>query len=804
MANRQPYVIFTCAVALATLLGGAGPGLLALILGCLSGSILSENPILPLKLLPTSAGDFANLFAFIFPGSLIWGSVIWLRRAAERGQAQAAALAEANRRLEVLYSVTEMFAGATTLAGAAPAMLKRFCEATGSDVASLWVVTPGSDELRCLASVPCSDSLADQFRPFIARTQSTQLRRGVGLPGEVWQTRGAVWKTQLSENDNFIRATDARESGLRSGFALPILVGTEVLGVVEMFSEKVTPQNKGLLELLSDICARIGHFAARAAALEEKSQRLSASLIVGRAGTFRWNVRTNEVDADLPLINLFGLSPGSKPVPVSAFRDVVHPDDLEVFDQTLLKTTQDGVDFNLEYRIVWPDKSIRWISARSSIVRDGPGAGNFAMGACVDITERRKLELQLQDQRDVLTSVINGADLTQILDRLTQVVESRAEFPSIATIHLLDSSGEYLYPVAVRSAPTGWTALISQLRIGPDVGSCGSAAYAKKPVLIENTQTDPRYSPLRREAAQFNLAASWSVPILSAENKTLGTFAVYCSTPRLPTAQEVHYVEILAKTAAIAIERRAAESKLAAAHMHLEEQVHERTASLRAALAEREAFCYSLSHDLRAPLRAMHGYAEAVVEDFSDTLPAAARDHVEKIRRASNRMDKLIQDVLAVAAISEIKPICSPLDLQTLIPDVVAQFPDLAGRVSFTGSFPKVHAHEGLLTQALCKILDNTLKFASPDRPLQVDISAGRLDENIRVSIRDNGIGVSEKYSHRLFQLFGRIHPDSKFDGPGIGLVIAKAAIENMHGTIGFFSEWNEGCTFWFELPASE
>jgi signal transduction histidine kinase/PAS domain-containing protein len=804
LANRQPFVIFTCAVALATVLGGVGPGLFALVLASLGGLILSREEILPLRVLPSSTGDLANLFAFVFPALMIWAAILWLRKVAEARHDDAVALGQAKHRLEILYSVTEMFAGANTLEDAAPDILKRFCAATGSEVASLWTVTPGTDKLLCLACVPCSESSAHQFRPFIESTRSTPLLCGLGLPGRAWEAAKPICSADLLQDAWFIRAQAAREAGLRSGFALPILYQSEVIGVVEMFSREIFQPNHELLDLLGDICARIGIFAARSAAFQEKSQRLSASLIVGRAGTFRWNVKTNEVDADLPLLNVFGLSSQSAPLPVSSFRDVVHPEDLELFDATLLKTKAEGVDFNLEYRILRPDKSTRWISARSSVIHNATGVGDFAIGACFDITERRKLELQLQDQRDILAKVIEGADLPHILESLTSTVEIRSEFKSIATIHLLDSSRKYLYPAAVGSAPPEWIALISKVSIGPEVGSCGSAAYSKQTVLVENTQTDPRFATVRREAEKFNLAASWSFPILSAENQTLGTLAVYSPVPRLPTDQELHYLEILAKTAAIAIERRSSEAKLAADHMQLEEQVLERTGLLRTALAEREAFCYSLSHDLRAPLRAMQGYAGAVIDDFSSSLPPKGLEYLQKINRASVRMDRLIQDVLAVATLSEIKAACPSVDLNIFVPDVIAQYSaELSEKIALKGPLPKVLAHEGLLTQALCKILDNALKFASPARPLAIEISSVQVGEKVRILIRDNGIGIDEKYQHRLFKLFGRIHPDSHFDGSGIGLVIAKTAVEKMHGSIGFLTAQTEGCTFWLELPAS-
>lgn len=320
----------------------------------------------------------------------------------------------------------------------------------------------------------------------------------------------------------------------------------------------------GSSQIVRDISARkneenelLGHTYE----ILQRNTRLSDALIAGGGGTFRWNINTDEFEWDESLARLLGRS-SAEVETLSDFFNALHPDDYVKVQSACALCLADGIDFNLEFRVVWPDQSIRWLSARGKTIFDQTSRPCSVAGVCVDVTERRRYEGQLQDQRDVLRGIVAGAPLEDVLESLTLAVERRAERPVIATILLMNKDGDQLIPTAGHRIPAGWSRLIEDIKIGPNVGSCGSAAYQGERVIVSDIQSDPRWEPLKDEAAAFGLGACWSSPIFSASGDVLGTFAVYHPRPAVPSEWELHLVDVLTGTAAIAIERRNAEDAL--------------------------------------------------------------------------------------------------------------------------------------------------------------------------------------------------------------------------------------------------
>jgi PAS domain S-box-containing protein len=185
-------------------------------------------------------------------------------------------------------------------------------------------------------------------------------------------------------------------------------------------------------------------------------------------------------------------------------------------------------------------------------VRGGVFAG-------VDITERKNHEALLEGQKRALERMVQGAPLPEILESLCEILEGQFEDGRIATILLLSDDGTYLIPVAGRSAPAGWTRVIQQVPVSPSVGSCGTAAFRRSPVIASDIASDPLWASYREAALGHGFRACWSTPILCSRGEVLGTFAVYYRTPNAPGPGDTGLVEILTRTASIAIERRKAE-----------------------------------------------------------------------------------------------------------------------------------------------------------------------------------------------------------------------------------------------------
>jgi signal transduction histidine kinase len=232
----------------------------------------------------------------------------------------------------------------------------------------------------------------------------------------------------------------------------------------------------------------------------------------------------------------------------------------------------------------------------------------------------------------------------------------------------------------------------------------------------------------------------------------------------------------------------------------LEVQVAERTAKLAATVNELESFSYSVSHDMRGPLRAIVGYAEILAE----RLPAddqESRQYLDRMMRASKRMDLLILDILNYSRVAKSEMQIEPVDLDGLIRDVAAEYPQFAGTdleiVPLLGS---VLGHKAALGQVLSNLLGNAIKFVPPGRAPRVRIWSEVHGDRRRVFVQDNGIGIRPQDLPRLFRIFERVGDQSLYAGTGVGLSIVKKALEKMNGTVGVDSTPGEGSVFWFEL----
>jgi signal transduction histidine kinase len=238
----------------------------------------------------------------------------------------------------------------------------------------------------------------------------------------------------------------------------------------------------------------------------------------------------------------------------------------------------------------------------------------------------------------------------------------------------------------------------------------------------------------------------------------------------------------------------------------LESRVAERTAELQRVVEEMEAFSYSVSHDLRSPLRSLAGYAEALREDYAAALPPGAREYCEKIIRAARRMDNLTQDVLAYTRVARCDLEITSVDLDSLLSEVIEQYPGLIGSgVTLQVQRPLgcVRGHIPSLIQCFSNLLGNAVKFVPEDRIPRIEVWASVTEHRRRVFVKDNGAGIDTADQERIFRMFERA-ASKGVPGTGIGLAIVRKAVERMGGRVGVTSRLGEGATFWIELEEAE
>lgn len=266
--------------------------------------------------------------------------------------------------------------------------------------------------------------------------------------------------------------------------------------------------------------------------------------------------------------------------------------------------------------------------------------------------------------------------------------------------------------------------------------------------------------------------------------------------------------------------RRRVEAELHTAHEQLqanaerlEHTVAERTAQLRASVGDLEAFAYSLAHDLRAPVRAIHGFTQLVLEMPAGEVSPVAVEVLQRVVTAAVRMDSLIQDVLALTNVIRRPVTLSPVDVDGLVCALVRERPELSpphAEVEIESPLLPVVAHEAMLSQCLTNLLSNAVKFVEPGSVPRILVwteavsgSATELPERslVRIWIEDEGIGIPPDARVRIFEIFQRLHSTSQYEGSGIGLAIVRKAVERMGGQVGVDSEVRKGSRFWLELP---
>jgi PAS domain S-box-containing protein len=237
---------------------------------------------------------------------------------------------------------------------------------------------------------------------------------------------------------------------------------------------------------------------------------------------------------------------------------------------------------------------------------------------------------------------------------------------------------------------------------------------------------------------------------------------------------------------------------------NLEGVVAERTGQLQETIGELEQFSYSVSHDMRAPLRAMQSFASYLADEYANKLDEQGVNYLQQIMRSAVRLDRLIQDVLSYTKILHANLPMAPVDLDRLVRDIAETLPNgqpIRPEIQIKGPLPKVMGNEALLAQCVSNLLSNGAKFVARGTTPHVEISAETIEGGcIRVCFKDNGVGIAAENHTRIFRLFERIHPATEYEGTGIGLTIVRKAVERMGAQVGVESDVGTGSNFWIQL----
>ncbi len=401
------------------------------------------------------------------------------------------------------------------------------------------------------------------------------------------------------------------------------------------------------------------------------------------------------------------------------------------------------------------------------------------------------------------------ADAAEILQHPTETQELLQEVAGLlvqrldaafARVWTLDSTGTILELQASAGLYTHRDGAHSRVPVGQY--KIGKIAQERRSLVTNQVLGDARVHNqewVRREG----MIAFAGFPLMR-EDRLLGVVALFAKHKLSPA--EVNVFESVANLLAQALARKRAEQEAATLREHLESMVEERTVKLREAMEELEHFSYTITHDMRAPLRAMCGFGEVLLKECSNSMDPASRELMRRISDSALRMDHLITDALTYSRAAKDNGAIEPTDASALLRGIIESYPQLQrpqAEISVAENISRVMANEAGLTQCFSNLLDNAVKFVEAGKMPRVRVWAENRGEFVRFWFEDNGIGIDPEYHAKIFEMFERLN--QTYSGTGIGLALVRKVVERMGGKVGVESAHGKGSRFWLEMrPAPE
>jgi len=298
------------------------------------------------------------------------------------------------------------------------------------------------------------------------------------------------------------------------------------------------------------------------------------------------------------------------------------------------------------------------------------------------------------------------------------------------------------------------------------------------------------------------LAEIYKVPL----NKLINRAKEYESRPPYIIETAKDRLQVSANLIGEIVSRKNTEQEILKLNNELEQRVIERTAQLEASNKELEAFSYSVSHDLRSPLRHINGYVDLLNKNFREELPEKAQYYLATITDSATQMGTLIDELLQFSRTGRQELRKAKLEMNELVKEVVERLKKDTEKREINWKveeLPQVFGDYSLLKQVCINLLDNAVKFSRNEKPAEISIGYKEEEKNFIFYICDNGVGFNMKYVHKLFGVFQRLHFVSEFEGTGIGLANVQRIIHKHNGKVWAEAEPGKGATFFFSLPKS-
>jgi PAS domain S-box-containing protein len=645
--------------------------------------------------------------------------------------------------------------------------LERCAEVSEAAIGQAWIPSPDGQRLECSSAYYLDEQGLEPFRRI---SEGMTFRSGVGLPGRVWASGEPSWIDDVQDDPNFPRAPVARDVGLAAGFAVPIHAQDKFVAVLEFLGREPRLQDERLLALLQAAAQQVGTLVLRKQADEALKQALSL------------HEATLEATADgILVVDLEGRIHSFN----RRFTEMWHvPSSVMVRgnDQQALEWVQD--------QLVDPKGFVQ----RVRELRDEPDATSYDV---VELKDGRVFERVSHPQRVATATtgrVWSFRDITERTRAARQVTESELRHRLV-----LRSAIDCVIGMDHTGRITEWNPA-SERTFGHKrdevLGRAVSDVIIPERLRAEHLRGLARYLTTGEGPI---LGQEIEMPALRADGTE---FPVEMAiTPIRTNGGPPSFNAFLRDIT----RRKQRENEIRQLNEELEERVRERTAQLEASKLELEAFSYSASHDLRAPLRAIDGFTKILVEEHAGNMPEDARELLGRVRRSTDQMTQLINSLLNLSRTGRQELQRTRFDLSDvarIVSDDLRKT-DAARSVDFvidTGLY--VHADPRLLRIALENLFSNAWKYTSKHPAARIEFGVDQRGGELVFHVRDDGVGFDPSLAHQLFEPFRRLHSAREYDGSGIGLATVKRIIERHGGRVWAEGQVEAGATIFFTLPA--